>query len=713
MHQAMASSRWPAAVSMSRATNAFGKNVDTQYDINSNVAVVTQPGNKVMTYSYDQNNRNNLETTEMPTGATSTADYGTNGTVTDYQPSRTEDAQQNGTEFSYDAGGNLTGTTNDLATENQSSVTYETSNNGPVCGAQKGQVCKTTDARGKVTSFEYDAVGNLTRVVPPAPLGDTVITHDPVSRVATVSDGRNQVRSFTYDDLDRTTRVTFQGGVTFDYTYDANGNVTERTEGSGTWTMAYDDANRLLSQDGPEDFSFTYDGVGNATSVTNLNGTTEYEYTAINMLELLRDPQGAETSYTYDAEKRDWRIGAAYPNGVTAEMQYDTSGRMIRTTSRDANNQLINDDQYTFTDPGNPNPGEDSSLRRTWEAKDGRTETYSYDALNRLTASQNSLGGTNVAPLFTYTYDGNSNRTSSTLNNGTPTTYTYNNADQIGGANHDANGNMTSSTAWGLAAGTYNTVDQTTNLTPRNQSTLPQGYAGTTQTHWLTSGTTSFETTASLGITRTDNGTISEYTRDSTGALVSMRRNGETYYYVFDGRGSVVSLTDEDGLQVNAYRYEPYGKAAYTLENVPQPFRWNSGYTLNGTLYKFGARYYDTTIGRWTQVDAVPSEPRYAYAGSDPINNSDSSGYAPWDDLSELPVVGRYARAAEDAFDDDSEPGDGLNGLLAYTAGNLLGTSTCVVAVIGLTGGIGTPASVGCFLAGSAVGSFAESQYTD
>jgi uncharacterized protein RhaS with RHS repeats len=52
-------------------------------------------------------------------------------------------------------------------------------------------------------------------------------------------------------------------------------------------------------------------------------------------------------------------------------------------------------------------------------------------------------------------------------------------------------------------------------------------------------------------------------------------------------------------------------------------------------LYKFGVRYYDSSLGRWTQQDAVGgslgdlnSANRYTYANDDPVNAVDPSGQA-------------------------------------------------------------------------------------
>ena len=71
-----------------------------------------------------------------------------------------------------------------------------------------------------------------------------------------------------------------------------------------------------------------------------------------------------------------------------------------------------------------------------------------------------------------------------------------------------------------------------------------------------------------------------------------------------------------------------------TTGSVDNPWRYASGYLDSSTgLYKFGARYDDPTIGRWTQQDPLAgrlSDPtslnRYGYAEDDPVNLVDPSG---------------------------------------------------------------------------------------
>ncbi len=102
----------------------------------------------------------------------------------------------------------------------------------------------------------------------------------------------------------------------------------------------------------------------------------------------------------------------------------------------------------------------------------------------------------------------------------------------------------------------------------------------------------------------------------------------------------MVALTDPSGAVANRYAYDPYGNriASGTTGSVGNPFQFAGGYRDTTGFYKFGARYYDPNLGRWTQRDPVAgsiSEPstlnRYSYAGNNPVNFVDSTGREWWD----------------------------------------------------------------------------------
>ncbi len=63
-------------------------------------------------------------------------------------------------------------------------------------------------------------------------------------------------------------------------------------------------------------------------------------------------------------------------------------------------------------------------------------------------------------------------------------------------------------------------------------------------------------------------------------------------------------------------------------EAVTNPWRYASGQYDDATgLTKFGTRYYDPTLGRFTQRDPIsPTLAHYRYAGRDPVNRVDPLG---------------------------------------------------------------------------------------
>ncbi|MFL5666277.1 MAG: RHS repeat-associated core domain-containing protein [Ktedonobacteraceae bacterium] len=127
------------------------------------------------------------------------------------------------------------------------------------------------------------------------------------------------------------------------------------------------------------------------------------------------------------------------------------------------------------------------------------------------------------------------------------------------------------------------------------------------------------------------------FRRCSCGLLNHERTpDGKKYYYLFDGLGSIVGMTDSAGNEVNRYVYDPYGNIISQQEQsgLNNPWKFAAGYLDSSTnLYKFGTRYYDPTLGRWTQQDPVGgslgdlnSANRYTYANDDPVNAVDPSG---------------------------------------------------------------------------------------
>jgi RHS repeat-associated protein len=640
-------------------TDPLGHSHDSAYDTNDNVTQTTDALTKstVLGYTTDGSNFSKLTTITRPGSNPTTFTYGSANNP--FSPDSKTDSSGNKTTYSYDVAGNL------LSAQDTTGGTAGAK--ASVVRNADGTVKTATDANNHTTSYTYTystTNGALTKLVitPPtgSPLGTTTVNFDSLQRTTSITDGKGQTKTIGYDPIDRVKTETVVGTtLQVTHTYDANGNLIQLDDPTGTTTLTYDELNRNLTKalPGRPTITYGYDGVGNLTSLDDAGGTVGYHFDAANRLDQLTEPGGALTTFTSD--NADRRKTATFPNGVKVTLGYDDAGRQTSVTAQKGTNPALVDLKYcykkvTITDTtacGAPAASGNTDTR--WKLTDSRlgtTTNYAYDTQGRLGEAKTVVGGTQD---FQYTYDAAGNRTKQVVNGGTPTFYGYGVSNQLCWSKAttidpgstcttpssattyttDANGNLTTSSA-GFSA-SYNGFDQTTAITAPGGSTLsPMTYGGSTQVERRQAGSTAFTTNA-LGVGAADPGAgkATFYTRDPGGSLISQRTSKGTQYYVLDGLGSVVALTDSTGAAVGRYSYEPYGKATFS-GTVTSNFQFASGYTDPETgLVKFGARYYDPSLGRWTQRDAFAGHlaspktiNRYAYAGCNPTNHVDPSG---------------------------------------------------------------------------------------
>ncbi len=638
---------------VTKVKDALGHERSKKYNANDNVETLTDSLTNTTTFGWDPNT-NNLTSVGIATGAKSTMDY--NNTSHPNSVSGSTDPQGNKTAYSYDAAGNKTGTESDQY-PGQKIDEADHNSNGTVKWREDGK-----DVR---TNYTYDAKGNLTLVDNPAPLGDITLVPDALSRMKDQTDGKGQKTSYVYDNLDRVDKITFQGNVVIDYTYDKDGNLTQITDPTGNTTFTYDRFGRQTGKSvpGSANLVYEYDRNGNLTKYTDGGGSVTYAYNQVNLLTSLLEP-GAATAVTFTYDENNRRRFMYLPTSprITVEMKYDKSGRQTSVTAtNDSTSAKLSSFTYDYSKVVN-GVTVDTSQRQKVTDLNGTT-TYSYDKLNRLTGASGALSRS-------YDYDENFNRTSKT-ESGSTTSYSYNNAHQLTSAgsttySYDANGNTTaSSSGWAFS---YNSVNnQTTSITkPGGTALTPLTYGGADQTERRGAGSTTYVTSA-LGVasaktpagvssTVTANstdpapGTTDHYTRDNSGSLIGMRANGVRYYYLVDGLGSVVGLVNSSATKISSYSYDPYGNQLSASQQVSNPWRYAAGQFDGGTaLTKFGARYYDPSLGRFTQRDPSGKDLPYAYAGGDPVKNTDPSGHG-FIEFAVAALVGGAAAAVFTAF---------------------------------------------------------------
>jgi RHS repeat-associated protein len=314
--------------------------------------------------------------------------------------------------------------------------------------APNGTLDLSTDGRGAVTDYGYDALKRLTQVVQDQSGGDPTTSnatilygYDTADRLTSVTDPIGGNTGYVYDDLGNLLSQTSPDTGTTSFTHDAAGNVITRNEAKGqAFHYAYDALNRVTEVDGPgflADLSYQYDtcaggngrlcrvsnpdavvhygydGFGNPTRLPGLR----YAYDGANRLRTLTYPSGARVTYHYDAagqvERMELTVNGVtqtladtithlpfgpvsqleYGNGLALTQTFDTAYRM---QSQTVPNVLAL--TYPEYDPTGNLLGREDGLG-------GTPETYSYDPLSRLDTAAGPFGARD------YTHDLNGNRT--------------------------------------------------------------------------------------------------------------------------------------------------------------------------------------------------------------------------------------------------------------------------------------------------------------
>ncbi|HET6859639.1 MAG TPA: RHS repeat-associated core domain-containing protein [Streptomyces sp.] len=622
-----------------KVIDALGHSRSKTFDANRNIDSATDAmgvggaaGNKTA-YGWDA--RNNPTSAKLPTGATSQL-QGYQTIAGADLPGTLETADGEKSTYKYDTAGNTESVAVSGTGGGTQSFTYNKAT--ATCGGFEGQRCTVKDARGKTTSFKYDTAGNLTTVTPPAPLGVTTYRYDALGRPESVKDGRGVTTLYTYDHRDRVTKVDTSGYATVTYSYDADGNLKQRSDGTGVTQYDFDPLSRetvRTLQNGSQT-KLTYTPAGNVDTYEDPAGITDYTWDKANRLTHFKDPTGRTT--TYDHNNNDLRTRTTYPGGTVQEITPDKSGRpeSIKATSPKGTLTHLT---YTYDYVAGTATKDGAKIRTRTDQVAGLKQTYAYDSAGRMTLGKETAG-TTLKASWVYCFDAAGNLTSQADTGtcpGTGSNFTYNDASQLTAKNgvttgwsYDKLGNETagaSTTADARTAEKWSDYSQLTQLTVGGK-TYDAQYGSTDQSERIKLGDTFFHN-GPLGLSaKSTAGVDMGFNREPGGTLNSMTTGGKSYYYLTDALGSVIGLADETGTKVSTYSYSPRGATrAATSETVSQPYRYAGGYQDPTGLYHFEARYYDPNIGRFNSPDPSGQEKNpYLYAEGDPVNRIDPSG---------------------------------------------------------------------------------------
>jgi YD repeat-containing protein len=343
------------------------------------------------TYGYDDAGRQVTETD--PNSHTTTTSYNADGSVASIT-----DALSGVVHFGYDAAGQQTSLTD--ARGKTSTMT---------CDALV-DVLSQTDPLHRTTTNQYDLLGTLTQT----------------------TDARGVVTGFVYDAAGNQTSETYPGGGSVSWAYDALGRRSSMTDVTGTTSWGYDAANRVTSVAAPQGgVSYSYNPDGSRASMTLPGGkTVSYSYDGDGRLSGVSDWLSRTISLSYTVDGLE--AGITRPDGVVTTNSYDAAGRLTGISHTGPGNTSLRHFTYTLDAAGN----------RTAVVSDAGTESYTLDAVNRITNVTYPQGDT-----ASYSYDANGNRLTKTTTQGGTATYAYDDADQLlsDGTNsysYDQNGNL-------------------------------------------------------------------------------------------------------------------------------------------------------------------------------------------------------------------------------------------------------------------------------
>lgn len=206
-----------------------------------------------------------------------------------------------------------------------------------------------------------------------------------------MTNAKGALTSFQYDPLRRLTKVLYPDGTTEQIAYDAVGNPVASTDGEGRLTRrTFDAGGRLLKTDSPDGtvVSQGFDAVGNRTSLTDARGTTFFYQDPLNREVSVSLPDGKSLSRTFDATGN--RTSLHTYAGKTLHARYDEARQLIEVVlpSREAV-QVDRDLAGNVTKITYPN---------------GVQQLRTYDSLNRVKSITTKRGG-ELLSSFTYTRD--------------------------------------------------------------------------------------------------------------------------------------------------------------------------------------------------------------------------------------------------------------------------------------------------------------------
>ncbi|MBK9260810.1 MAG: type IV secretion protein Rhs, partial [Polyangiaceae bacterium] len=546
-----------------------------------------------------------------------------------------------------------------------------------------GRPVAITDAANGKTKYAYGPFNALHSVTDPGN-ATTKWTRDAFGRVRQMEEPDRGTTTFINNGFGDLVSSTDALGRVVTFGMDALGRTTTRTDthaGKGltttwTWDTAPNGIGRLHMLESPDGIkTYTYSKRGQlegmTLSVAGESFTAQMTYDDLGRPKSLEYPWplGEEPfGVTYEYDKRGHRLsvrdtytnvaywqlttvddagrykGEAFGNGVTTARSYHGDKQALKSITTTKGAATIQQLAYDWDQQLNLKSRTDALQAQN------KTERFKYDALNRLTCAYYALAENANAPCTTsYGYAPNGNLTSKSdvgilsytdakhphaVTNAPGEAYFYN-----------AVGNQI--TRPGNTTITYTPFDLPKTISQPGK-TVSFGYDGDEQRIRKTTPTTEtlyfediFEQVTSAG-----GKAYRYYVHSPERAVAVVTRGGAepgTSYLHVDHVGSVETVTNEKGTQVEKRSYDAFGQRRNVIWGSPPPVSFTSkvtkGFTGHEEADEFGlvnmkGRFFDPRTGRFLSTDPIianvyngQSFNVYSYVWNNPLAFVDPSGF--------------------------------------------------------------------------------------
>ena len=311
------------------------------------------------TNTYGANTGQSITVSASQGGAAGQAEYANTAANTKYLATSSTDDSGNKSLYTYNGAGNALTSSDALAAT--ATLGYNTNLDGTVVSAL---------AAGNGTNktlYGYNNLHELTDLTPVtgSSLGARAFTYDAWARPLTATDGRGNTTTYSYDAVGRLIGTSFSDGTpAVAYTYNANGQVLTRVDGSGTTTYGYDQMGRLTSRvntAGGGTISYAYDKASNLVSTTDTRGTTSYAFDTSGVMTTMTylyngTPQTLAVATDDRGRRTDTWLQASADRTTWAahtHTDYDRTGRVTRVLAEqgtgDASNSNVVDLTYCYS----------------------------------------------------------------------------------------------------------------------------------------------------------------------------------------------------------------------------------------------------------------------------------------------------------------------------------------------------------------------------